>query len=119
MDIVTKNCRLMKSEILRKKAEFNQIFSSASVKSSPSITLRYAKIPTGKIGFIVPKNIAHTAVVRNRIKRYLREIYRNNKEFFSADYSYVLQARENALKKNFHELRNEVLLLVGKIKNEN
>jgi len=112
-----KQCRLLKSEIIRKRTEFNQVLSSAKVLSANALTLRYAENPSRRIGFIVPKDIVPKAVIRNRIKRYLREIYRNNKEYFLENYSFILQTREGAANKNFHELKDEVLSLVKTINN--
>lgn len=110
-----KENRLLKSEILRKKIEFNQVLYSAKVLTGNTLILHYIKSPSRRIGFVVPKDVVHKAVIRNRIKRYLREIYRNNKEYFSETYSFILQTRENVANRNFHELKDEVLSSVKKI----
>jgi ribonuclease P protein component len=111
------DCRLLKTEILRKKTELNQVFTSAKILSSPNLTLRYIQSPSRKIGFIINKGIVPKAVMRNKLKRYLREIYRNNKEYFKENYSYVLQARRGAVNKNLIEMKEEVLSLVQQINN--
>ncbi len=112
-----KECRLLKSEIIRKRTEFNQVLSSTKVLSGNAITLRYIKSPYRRIGFIVAKDIVPKAVIRNRIKRYLREIYRIHKEYFSENYDYIFQARAGAVNKNFHEMKDEVLSLAKKVEN--
>lgn len=113
-----KQCRLLKSEIIRKKTEFNRVFSSVKILSANALTLRYTESSSRRIGFIVPKDIAPKAVIRNRIKRYLREIYRIHKEWFSENYDYVFQARAVAVNASFHEMKDEVLFLVQKINND-
>jgi len=106
-----KNCRLYKSEIVRKRNEFKEIFSSTRVMSSPSLTLRWISSPTRKIGFIVSKDVAQKAVLRNRIKRQLREIYRTNKDEFSNHAQYVVQARKLILNKTFIEIEADLITL--------
>ena len=36
-----------------------------------------ASTPTARLGMIIPKRLAHCAVIRNRIKRLIRESFRN------------------------------------------
>jgi ribonuclease P protein component len=109
-----KNCRLYKSEIVRKRTEFKAVFASTHVMSSPSLTLRWTQNPTRKIGFIVTKDVAQKAVLRNRIKRQLREIYRTNKDSFSENNQYVVQARKLILTKSFDEVKEDFLSLARK-----
>jgi len=111
-----KDNRLSKSEILRKKADFKQIFNSAKIMSSPSLTLRCLKSSNRQVGFLVSHSIAPKAVMRNKIKRHLREIYRTHKDNFLDSYTYLFQAREAAISKNVHELTNEVLNLCTKVR---
>ncbi len=112
-----KDCRLFKSEILRTKKEINQVFLSARILSGANLVLRYAESPSRKIGFIIKKDIVPKAVMRNKLKRYLREIYRNNKEFFNEQYSYIIQTRVNAVKLHIHRMQEEVLSLVQRVNN--
>ncbi len=107
----TKNCRLYKSEIVKKKTEFNEIFSSTHMASSPSVILRWLESPVRKIGFIVSKDVSKKAVARNRIKRQLREIYRTNKDEFLNNAQYVVQARKVILDKTFAEIKTDFLSL--------
>jgi ribonuclease P protein component len=117
MVINTTNNRLLKSEIIRKKKEFDVIFTSSKIVSSPSFTLRYLESPRRKVGFIISHSVSSRAVIRNRIKRYLREIYRTNKEYFKDNYSYLFQARTAAANKNLNELKEEILFLAKKTNN--
>jgi len=117
MVVNTTNNRLFKSEIIRKQKEFQAVFASSKIMSSPSFTLRYSVSPRRKIGFIVSHSVAPKAVMRNRIRRHLREIYRTNKIRFVENYAYLFQARKSATTKTFHELKDEVLNLSTKVSN--
>jgi ribonuclease P protein component len=112
-----KHCRLYKNEILRKKKVINQIFTSARILSSPNLVMRYVESPSRKIGFIIKKDIVPKAVMRNKLKRYLREIYRNHKEYFNEQYSYIIQTRANATKIHINQMREEFLSLAQRVNN--
>lgn len=114
---INKRNRLLKSEILRKKKDFEQVFASAKIISSPCFILRYLESPNRKVGFVVSRSITSKAVIRNRIKRYLRDIYRNNKNYFLENYTYLFQARELALTKTFYELKDEIINLCTQVSN--
>ncbi len=67
-----------------------------------------ADLPRSRFGFTVTKKLGN-AVVRNRIKRRLREAVRHSASPHSQPtYDYVLIAREAALKRRFAELQNDL-----------
>lgn len=115
--IIMEDCCLHKNEILRKMREINQVFRTGRIISSPNFVVRYSESPLRKVGFIVKKDIASKAVMRNKLKRYLREIYRNNKKYFCEHYSYIVQTRVNASKLHINQMKEELLSLVQKIQN--
>lgn len=73
---------LPKSQILRGRRNFQQLFSSSENISSTTVNLRFATYPSTdeglKFGFIAPKRTGN-AVTRNRSKRLMREAFRLNK----------------------------------------
>ena len=77
------DCRLPKYEIIRGRDDFKRILKKGSQVNGSA--LRFFMVPAlrRQVGFIVPKRIIKTAVERNRIKRWLREIYRCNKQLFA------------------------------------
>lgn len=83
--------------------------------SSPSLTLRYTETPKRSLAFLVSRRVASRAVIRNRIKRYLRETYRTNKDKFLANYTYVFIARDNAVKTGHKQISDELLDLARKV----
>ena len=51
--------------------------------------------PWARLGITVSKKVGN-AVVRNRVKRVVREVFRRNQTVFSADCDYVFIAKEGA-----------------------
>lgn len=72
---------LPKSQILRGKRNFQNLFSGSLLIQSPLVNLRYTTFTTlkedFKIGFISPKKTGN-AVKRNHAKRLMRESFRLN-----------------------------------------
>lgn len=64
---------------------------------------------SGKIG---------KAVVRNRIKRVYREIFRRNKEFFPESYDIIIYPLKDVSALPQKDLLDEVLKIFSKFKNE-
>ena len=78
---------LPKSLILRSRLEIKDIFETGTFKRLKFVTLVYMKTELQKAGFFVTKKYGN-AVKRNKVKRWLREIYRQNKSVFEG-YSIV------------------------------
>lgn len=66
-----------------------------------------------RVGITVSKKLGH-AVVRNRVRRRLREIYRLNEAQFLPGYDIVVVARSRAVEASFQELRDSYLSLARK-----
>ena len=66
-----------------------------------------------RVGFTVSKKLGH-AVVRNRTRRRLREIYRLNEEKFSPGWDIVVVARSRAVDAPFSALTRSYLNLAKK-----
>lgn len=76
----------------------------------------YAKknrLGCNRLGLTVSKKLGH-AVVRNRVRRRLREIYRLNEGKFSPGWDLVLVARSRAVGADFAALTDAFLSLAGK-----
>ena len=86
---------LPKKIILRKKIEFNKVYNKGRSYSNHAIVIHVMKSDEikGKVGFAVGKKNGN-AVVRNRVKRLLRESYRHCRHEIKPDVSMVLIARK-------------------------
>ena len=87
--------RLTKSEIFRGKYDFNAVHSRGRSFANHALVLlvvsdeRY----NGKVGFAAGKKLGG-AVVRNRVKRLMREAYRLNKNSLRRDCGMILVGRK-------------------------
>lgn len=68
---------------------------------------------TNRVGVTVSKKLG-CAVVRNRIRRRLREIYRLNEEQFTPGWNIVVIARSRCVGADFSKLSNAYLSLAKK-----
>ncbi len=102
---------------LRKRKEFAYIYRKGEKFNTPNLTLYqvHSKYPTPRIGFSVSNKIGK-AVVRNKIKRQLREIIRNYIPQIK-HCNLILVAKPTITKIDFQSLKNEVgkILSKGKV----
>ena len=70
-------------------------------------------LPTNRVGVTVGKKLGK-AVVRNRVRRRLREIYRCHEHRFSAGWDIVVVARGRCVTADFQQLTNAYLSLAEK-----
>ena len=66
-----------------------------------------------RLGFTVSTKLGH-AVVRNRVRRRLREIYRLHEAELLPGYDIVIVARSRAMEADFAELTRAFLTLAGR-----
>lgn len=66
-----------------------------------------------RIGITVSKKLGH-AVVRNRVRRRFREVYRLNEEKFQPGWDIVVVARSRAISAKFSQLTDAYLSLAKK-----
>lgn len=68
---------------------------------------------TNRVGITASKKLGH-AVVRNRVRRRLREVYRLNEELFTPGWDIVVVARSRCVDADFKKLTNAYLSLAKK-----
>ncbi len=68
---------------------------------------------TNRVGITAGKKLGH-AVVRNRIRRRLREIYRLNEDRFAPGWDIVVVARTRCIDADFRKLTHAYLSLAEK-----
>ena len=64
---------------------------------------RKNRTDTNRVGITVGKKLGH-AVVRNRVRRRLREVYRLNEDKFQAGWDIVVVARTRSIYADFNQL---------------
>ena len=75
---------------------------------------RKNRTSTNRVGITVSKKLGH-AVVRNRVRRRLREVYRLNEEQFLPGWDIVVVARSRAVDAEFSRLTKSYLTLAKKL----
>ncbi len=74
---------------------------------------RANRTATNRVGITASKKLGH-AVVRNRVRRRLREIYRLNEDKFAPGWDIVVVARSRCIEANFNKLTAAYLSLAEK-----
>jgi ribonuclease P protein component len=105
---------------IRKKEEVNLIFKTGKSVSFPELAFRFLpnKFPHTRVTVLVGTKLSNKAAHRNRIKRRLREIARQNHEELPKGIDLLVVARSLKLREmDFVQLTNLFLSLAKKITN--
>lgn len=98
-------------ERIRKNEDFKRIFKQGKYCKGNNLTLIRVSGDTRRIGFVIARHIKGS-VIRNKLKRRLREVYRKNKTLFHGEY--VIIAYPGAEKMDYWQLQEETLRLTKK-----
>ena len=93
---------------------FRRLYSTSG--QANSIMVLYARknrTGTNRVGITVSKKLGH-AVVRNRVRRRLREVYRLHEDQFQPGWDIVVVARSRCIKAPFRDIVSAYLALAGK-----
>ena len=102
---------------LKKRKDFTKTYKKGRSLNGRAVILCYRKTtrPYYRVGFTVSKKVGK-AVVRNKVRRRLKEITRLNSEAFLPGYDYIFISRSKAKDTPFEKLRSDVLNLAKKVK---
>ncbi len=93
---------------------FRRLYSSSGFANSYLVFYaRRNRTGLNRVGITTGKKLGH-AVVRNRIRRRLREIYRLNEDKFLPGYDIVVVARSRCIEAPFDKLTSAYLSLAKK-----
>lgn len=101
---------------LRKKRDFNIVYKWGKAVTCNYMVLIYVKSKSSitKVGFSVSKKIGKS-VVRNRVKRLMKESYRlisENSENIEKGYNLVFVARNASNSADYSEIKRSMLYLL-------
>ena len=104
------------TDTLKQNYEFRRLYSKGRSAVTPCLVLyaRQSKRNRNRIGFTVSTKLGH-AVVRNRVRRRLREIYRLHEAEFTPGTELVIVARTRAVSADYTELERTFLSAAGKL----
>ena len=102
---------------LKKNHEFRRLYNKGKSSASQCVVVycRRNGKPENRLGVTVSTKLGG-AVVRNRVRRRLKEIYRLNEDKLSTGYDIVLVARMRSRYATFSELESSVMSLFRNLK---
>ena len=101
---------------LKQNHEFRRLYTKGRNAVTPTLVI-YARRRKGgenRVGFTVTVKLGH-AVVRNRIRRRLREIYRLHEEELRRGCDLVIVARGRSTEAGYRELERDFLAACKKL----
>ena len=98
---------------LLRKADFDAVYRNGKRRSSSHFTvfLKANDLPQSRFGFSIKRALGG-AVVRNRIRRRVREAIRLHREEISAGWDFVIHPKANVEKAGFAALENDLARLL-------
>lgn len=111
-----------RADRLKATADFKQVYTHGKSAANRDLAIYYQRRDNGlRVGFSVSKKLG-SAVVRNRIRRLLKEALRLNEATIKSGYDIVLIARQPIKEKSFHEVEKaflDILIKAGLINKNN
>ena len=103
-----------KEKILRKSEDFSTIISNQKYFKNKYFSIYYKESDKTLYGITVPKKVGK-AVIRNKLKRQVKNIISNNEKYIQSNYNYVIIIKEPALKLDYEGLISNLLDLMKKV----
>lgn len=99
---------------LRKNMEFKRVYSGGKNYWNRNLILYVRKngLPNSRIGITITKKIGN-AVVRNRIRRRIKEIYRLKLGNIKNGYDLILIPKKNVIDISYKDLESAMIHIVG------
>ena len=101
---------------IKKNSEYRKVYNSGKSVANRFFVIFAKKnsLRISRFGFSVGKKVGN-AVVRNRVRRVLKEICRLNTEMFPPGFDYIILARKDAVTQNFAQIKIHLSKLVLKV----
>ena len=111
-----KRFALSRSERITGTSDFKQAFKDGSFYNGKALKLNISPNGRGisRIGVSLRKHVFKLAVSRNKLRRYIKEIFRHNKETIAGGYDLITIPRSAAAGMTYEELGREFMALVKK-----
>jgi ribonuclease P protein component len=102
-----------KTDKLVRKADFDAVYRNGKRRSSSYFTvfLKANDLPQSRFGFSIKRALGG-AVVRNRMRRRMREVVRLHREEISAGWDLVIHPKANVASAPFAALENDLVRLL-------
>ena len=114
---------LPKKHRLRKRKDFERVAEKGKLLTKDFLVLKAAKnnLKLTRVGSVVSRKISRKAVLRNKVKRKLREAVRGNIRKIKLGYDLIFFTKKGIERKSFSEIKKMVedLLVRAKLFKEN
>lgn len=109
---------LSREHKLKKKNDFNEVFSRGRYYQQDFIKLKLVKnnLQKNRFGFIVGLKISKKATERNQIKRWLEEVTKLSFNEFKQGFDVVIMVDPAIKEKKYGEIKEELINLYKKTK---
>lgn len=101
---------LAKQRRLQKSKDIEMVFKRGKTLNGKLLFLKLKKndLEISRFGFIIGKKISNKAVIRNRLKRQLREIVGKNLSDIKPGFDVIVVAKPEIINKNYQEIKNDL-----------
>lgn len=101
---------------LKKNSDFRRLYSKGknAVTAYLVVYIRRNKLDRNRTGFTVSAKLGN-AVTRNRIRRQMREIYRQNSVRMKTGYDIIVVARSRCVNGDFHKMEDAFIAACDKL----
>ncbi|WP_138419173.1 ribonuclease P protein component [Aquibacillus sediminis] len=109
---------MKKAYRLKKNEEFQQVFKKGKSFANRQLVLYFLKKSDQehyRVGLSVSKKVGN-AVVRNRIKRYLRQAFLELDDQIADPYDFIIIARNPTKDMDFHQMKKSLTHVLFKTK---
>ncbi len=107
---------MKRATTVKENYEFRRIYAKGKSGVSPCLVVycRPNRRENNRLGVTVSAKIGH-AVIRNRVRRRLREIFRLSQPEMKQGYDVILVARSRAVRATYRELTKDYLRVCEKL----
>jgi len=106
---------MKKIEIIKSSREYTEIINNGKSIKSKNFSIYYRNNDEkNRYGISIPKKTGK-AVIRNKIKRRIKNIIDNNKNSMQSSYDYVIIIRKGILELTYQDMEKELLKLISNI----
>lgn len=101
---------MKKKDIIKKSLEYESIINKKKVVRNRFFSIYYDIFDDTKYGITVPKKVGN-AVIRNKIKRQIKNIIDNNKKDIQNNRHYVIIIKRSVLELSYNDIEKFLIHL--------